>query len=147
MAVKYICPKCGRRFVDWGAEKLDFKCPTEECEGETLVLPGSGDDEHDERPVLKRSKKRKAIVPPVVSDMDIAEMDGTFIESDDVDVDDEEEEEADVEEEEEVVVAPTNDEVDDDVLIDDDDAVDDEDDDTFTEALDIGGEEIALEED
>lgn len=27
MPVKYECPKCGRRFTEWGAEKVGFKCP------------------------------------------------------------------------------------------------------------------------
>jgi hypothetical protein len=34
MTVKYRCPKCERKFVDWGAEKLGFKCP--ECDDTEL---------------------------------------------------------------------------------------------------------------
>ena len=30
MAVKYECPECGRRFLEWGAEKFGFKCPVDE---------------------------------------------------------------------------------------------------------------------
>ena len=36
MAVKYHCRKCGKRFIDWGAEKLGFKCP--DCENEQVVF-------------------------------------------------------------------------------------------------------------
>ena len=59
VAVKYICPKCGRRFVDWGAEKLQYKCPSEACKEEPLVLLGSDEEAQEDRPPLKRSRKRK----------------------------------------------------------------------------------------
>lgn len=39
MTVKYHCPKCERRFVDWGAKKLEFMCP--DCEKELVMLGGS----------------------------------------------------------------------------------------------------------
>ena len=143
MAVKYICPVCGRRFVDWGAEKLGFKCPGEECKGATLILPGSGDEDQEDKPSLKRSRKRKVVAPPV---MDIADMDSTFIESDD-DVDEEDDEEVELEEDDVVVAKPIDDDTDDDVLLEDDDAVDEDGDDTFVDALDIGGDDIAIDED
>ena len=34
MATKYICLNCSRRFIDWGAKKLNFKCP--DCEESPL---------------------------------------------------------------------------------------------------------------
>lgn len=39
MSVKYHCPKCQRRFVDWGAQKLEFTCP--DCEVELVQLGGT----------------------------------------------------------------------------------------------------------
>lgn len=30
MPVKYQCAKCGRRFADWGAERLGFRCPQDD---------------------------------------------------------------------------------------------------------------------
>ncbi len=58
MPVKYFCPKCERRFVDWGAEKLGYLCPS--CEGEKLRLVGSKDDESAAAPSLKRKTAKKA---------------------------------------------------------------------------------------
>lgn len=55
MAIKYQCPKCGRRFVDWGAEKLGFMCPDDE--GVELVRVGAGDDAS---PSPRRSSAKKA---------------------------------------------------------------------------------------
>lgn len=62
MAVKYHCRKCGKRFIDWGAEKLDFKCP--ECEEEELVRVGSAEDKAVKRPSLKRKVRRAPPPPP-----------------------------------------------------------------------------------
>ena len=59
MPLKYYCPKCDKRYIDWGAEKLDFKCP--DCEGETLYRVGTHPDGVDGAPSLsKRPAKRKA---------------------------------------------------------------------------------------
>lgn len=64
MAVKYFCAKCEKRYIDWGAEKLGFKCP--ECEGEELKLVG-----HEvtatakKKPSLKRKRKAKEKVKVV----------------------------------------------------------------------------------
>ena len=41
MAIKYYCPKCRRRFVEWGAKKSKFKCTNDECAGEELKLMDS----------------------------------------------------------------------------------------------------------
>lgn len=40
MTVKYECPKCNKRFVEWGAKKLEFKCPvcTPKKGGEAVEL-------------------------------------------------------------------------------------------------------------
>lgn len=58
MAVKYHCKKCGKRYIDWGAEKLGFKCP--ECDGEELVRVGAGEDRVVKRPSLKRRARKAA---------------------------------------------------------------------------------------
>ncbi|NLV46864.1 MAG: hypothetical protein GXY07_20480 [Candidatus Hydrogenedentes bacterium] len=42
MVKKYHCPNCGRKFIEEGARKLNFKCPTEGCNHATLILPGIG---------------------------------------------------------------------------------------------------------
>ena len=56
MVLKYECPKCERRFVDWGAEKLDFKCP--DCI-EKLECLGMGQDSQKRKPKLKRKSAKK----------------------------------------------------------------------------------------
>lgn len=64
MAVKYACSKCEKRYIDWGAEKLGFKCP--DCDGEELKLVG-----HEitatakKKPSLKRKRKVKERVKVV----------------------------------------------------------------------------------
>lgn len=52
MPVKFECPKCEKRFVEWGAQKLNFQCPT--CAGEPLVRVGTADDRPVKRPSLRR---------------------------------------------------------------------------------------------
>ncbi len=144
MTVKYYCPKCGRRFVDWGAEKLGFKCPSETCEGEPLVLPGAESPEAiSAMQKIKRSKKRKAILPAVTSDIDVSELEDDFV--GDVELDEEEGEE--IEESVDEIEAP--------IIVDDEDTavvdviVEDEeegDDDTvFDEALTLE-DDVDLEE-
>lgn len=93
MPVKYHCPKCGRRFVDWGAEKLGFKCP--DCEGEELVRAGVSEDRPAKRASLKRGARKVVPVEPIVDESE-------FLEESEGVVDVEVEEE--VEEEEEVFV-------------------------------------------
>jgi len=63
MAVKYHCRKCGKRFVDWGAEELGYKCP--DCDGEELIRVGSPDDKVVKRPSLKRKVRRPVVPLPV----------------------------------------------------------------------------------
>lgn len=52
MTVKYHCPKCQRRFVDWGAQKLEFHCP--DCK-EDLVLVGGTTGKTKSKPSLRRN--------------------------------------------------------------------------------------------
>ena len=62
MPLKYYCPKCSKRFVDWGAEKLDFKCP--DCDGETLFRVGTQPENEEVKPSLSKSAaKRKRSTP------------------------------------------------------------------------------------
>lgn len=58
MPLKYHCPKCGKRFVEWGAEKLGFKCP--DCDDQELVRVGISDDKPSRRSTLKRSTRKAA---------------------------------------------------------------------------------------
>lgn len=61
MAVKYHCPKCNKKYMEWGAEKLAFKCP--ECSDEKLVLVGlapGGPKKKKPAAKKKRAKKKKA---------------------------------------------------------------------------------------
>jgi len=63
MAVKYHCRKCGKRFIDWGAQKLGYKCP--DCGDEELVRLGAGDEKAARKPSLKRKPRR--VVPAAQS--------------------------------------------------------------------------------
>lgn len=111
MPVKYSCPKCGRRFAEWGAEKFGFKCPGDEwCPADRpdvieLVRVGMQEDAKPaKKPTLKRPMKRAA----AVSSMDDDELlvpDIEDIESES-DVEDDVEE---IEEEDEEVVAVSDD--------------------------------------
>ena len=68
MSVKYICQKCSKRFVDWGAEKLGYRCP--DCEDAELVRAS----EHEAakprkaKPTLKRKPRKKAAATPKKED-------------------------------------------------------------------------------
>ena len=72
MAVKYECPKCGRKFTEWGAEKLKFHCPMDEwCPKDAskeiqFVKAGSGDSDGSRAPSLKRRAKKVVVAPPRV---------------------------------------------------------------------------------
>jgi DNA-directed RNA polymerase subunit RPC12/RpoP len=63
MPVKYHCARCGRRFVDWGAEKLGFKCP--DCEDEELVRMGASEDRPAKKASLKRGARKAVPAAPV----------------------------------------------------------------------------------
>lgn len=56
MPIKFHCPKCGTRYVEWGAEKLGFVCP--HCEGQKLVRLGSVTSPIEAPPTLKRRVKK-----------------------------------------------------------------------------------------
>ena len=64
MSVKYHCPKCEKRFVDWGAKKLDFKCP--DCDEEQLVVVGFDPArvQRKKKPSLKRKPKTVVKLTP-----------------------------------------------------------------------------------
>ncbi|MBN2311876.1 MAG: hypothetical protein JXR94_23050 [Candidatus Hydrogenedentes bacterium] len=109
MPVKYECPKCGRRFTEWGAEKVGFKCPGGEWSNHgadeeiELTRVGGGDERPAKRPTLKRHVTRvKAVeVEPGFEKDEVADLDaeGGLEEEDDEFVadtaDDEVSEEAD----------------------------------------------------
>lgn len=120
MPIKYECPKCGRRFADWGAEKLGFKCPMDDnCPGDQqspdtaeeveLVRLGSQDEQlTPRRATTKRTQRRSMDVKPLenqgpeLEEEPVAvddEFEAEDIETDDIDSDD------DTEDTEEVFVA------------------------------------------
>jgi predicted nucleic acid-binding Zn-ribbon protein len=74
MVVKYQCPACSKRFVEWGAQKIDFKCP--DCEEEKLVLMGPSESAATakKKPSLRKRKtaarKPKPVQAPPVDDTD-----------------------------------------------------------------------------
>ncbi len=61
MPLKYYCPKCEKRFIDWGAEKLGFKCPT--CTGETLFRVGTHPEGEDGAPSLSKGAAKRKLKP------------------------------------------------------------------------------------
>lgn len=146
MPVKYECPKCGRRFTEWGAEKVGFKCPSDEwCSKEhpedvELVRVGSSEEgAARSRPVLKRTPRK--LVATARAKSEISEDEALVPDIEEIESDNESDDEAEVEEEEEAdvvvgaavaPVAETEDsEVEEaDIEIDDDDDSDDDDIDT-----------------
>ena len=66
MPVKYECSKCGRRFTEWGAEKVGFKCPKDQWspadhpDDLELVRVGTSDEGFSRRPTLKRAPRKLA---------------------------------------------------------------------------------------
>jgi len=105
MAVKYHCRKCGKRFVDWGAEKLEYKCP--DCDDEELVRIGSAEDKPVKRPSLKRKVPRPPKPAPAEEeDFGIEENEP----AEDEDIYEDEEEELEEEEEEAEVAAESEEE-------------------------------------
>lgn len=91
MAVKYECPKCNRRFTEWGAEKFGFKCPSDEwCPADhpkdiDLVRVGAAETKSSKRPSLKRTPRRTSMPVPVPLDIEEEEemMTESFEPSDD----------------------------------------------------------------
>ncbi len=104
MPVKYECPKCGRRFTEWGAEKVGFKCPKDQwCTKEhpedvELVRVGSSDEGFSRRPTLKRTPRK--IAQPKVHVVELDEDEALVPDIEEIEADDEFEEE----EEDEVIV-------------------------------------------
>jgi hypothetical protein len=88
MAVKFHCRKCGKRFIDWGAEKLGFKCP--DCENEELVRVGAADDKVVRKPSLKR-RARRAVPTLHAAEDDVLVPDIEEIDAEEVEVEVEEE--------------------------------------------------------
>jgi hypothetical protein len=151
MPGKYVCPKCGRRFTEWGAEKFGFKCPTDEWspkdhpEGVELVKVGLSEDKPTRRPTLKRGRKVAVAAPSTYTDEE-----GIVPDIEDLEValgpsgeGDEEFEEAEVEEEEAFVEAGAPDEIEAVVVSDEAVAVDVE---IESDEIDLGeGGEDAIE--
>lgn len=71
MPLKYYCPKCDKRFVDWGAEKLGFKCP--DCTDETLYRVGTQPDGDGDAPSLSKSAAKRKVKPRVKVSVDDSE--------------------------------------------------------------------------
>mgnify|MGYP000887331583 CR=1 FL=1 len=141
MVVKYFCPKCERRFVDWGAEKLGFKCPS--CPNEELLRVGANEPQSLAAPRLTRRpiKPAKHLIDDEMSLTDAGTFDedlGEEIPIEEISDFDVESEEPEEEEEEiklgepKVVVA--------DVIEDEEVAVGDEEED---EEVDIEDEDIS----
>lgn len=135
MPIKYECPKCGRRFTEWGAEKAGFKCPKDQwCikdhpDDVELVRVGSSEEGPSRRPTLKRTPRKIAQPKQPVMDLDEDEAlvpDMEELEADD-EFDDEEEEEIAIGGDHEETAAETDE--DSEVTALDDEAESDEDDD------------------
>lgn len=71
MPVKYQCPKCERRYVEWGAQKFNFKCP--HCVSEELMRLGAI-EQSSSRSSLKRRPRKVAAQPVPAEEVDISEM-------------------------------------------------------------------------
>jgi predicted nucleic acid-binding Zn-ribbon protein len=109
MAVKYHCRKCGKRFLDWGAEKLGYKCP--DCEGEDLIRVGSPDDKAVKRPALKRKPRPRVVAVPLEEEeLTIDELDAEPLEEEVIYAEEEVEEEAEFLEPEAEAVVEADDE-------------------------------------
>ena len=147
MPIKYYCPKCHRRFLEWGAEKLAFACPNPDCEAEQLVLMESTTLEAPEKPKLKKVKRKKT--PPVIPmgddfDVDEAMVDMPLEDEDFEDVEVEEEElEAEEAEEVEEVMEETTDEFEEEVAVEEDIEPDEADDEIVDD--DLGSGELPLD--
>ncbi len=148
MAIKYFCPKCHKRFVEWGAQKNGFKCPNPDCEKEELKLMDSAVlIEAVEKLKLKRVKRKKTPPVPIGEDFDVDEgMVVMPLEDEDFEDVESEEEEAEIEEVEEV--EEVIDGVDEFAVVEDIVGVEDVDvDDAISEDIEeFDGDEMPLEE-
>lgn len=117
MGVKYECPKCGRRFAEWGAERLGFKCPHDEhCPADApddleLVRAGSQDEKTPKKPPLRRAMTQKAMERTAkAEEEEFTELsEGSAGGDDEFDGDDEEEEGAEEETDDEAPLPPSTD--------------------------------------
>ena len=134
MAIKYTCPKCNRRFTQWGAEKFGFKCPNDQWRPKDhpddveLVRLGPSDDRPSRRPTLKKGARKLAVAMPSgfgeetpISDVADLETAAEFQDTPDDDTDSDDDETTD----DEVVVEGADEVVADDVATADTDLVDD----------------------
>lgn len=100
MPTKYECPECGRRFTEWGAEKLGFKCPqddwasTDHPDDVELVPVGGTEETSPKKPSLKRRTKRIAPVEakPLMDEDEALASDGSDLEEEEEETDEGEEE-------------------------------------------------------
>ncbi|MGC8737768.1 MAG: hypothetical protein ACP5UA_03865 [Candidatus Hydrogenedens sp.] len=53
--IKYICPQCGKKFVEWGAQKFDFKCPN--CRDVQLQRIGISSEQITSTPKIRRKPR------------------------------------------------------------------------------------------
>lgn len=53
--IKYFCPKCGKKFVEWGAQKFNFMCPT--CHDVQLERIGISGDQIVSTPKARRKPR------------------------------------------------------------------------------------------
>ncbi len=53
--IKYICPQCGKKFVEWGAQKFNFKCPN--CHDVQLERIGISSDQITSAPKIRRKPR------------------------------------------------------------------------------------------
>ncbi|HOV33355.1 MAG TPA: hypothetical protein PLX23_08335 [Candidatus Hydrogenedens sp.] len=53
--IKYFCPKCGKKFVEWGAKKFNFKCPN--CHDVQLERIGISGDQIISTPKIRRKPR------------------------------------------------------------------------------------------
>jgi hypothetical protein len=93
VAVKYVCMKCGRKFLDWGAEKLGMECPSDGCDNNPLILYGTEEAEILEGAGKGRAAKRRQVIVPR-ADVDYTDdLDEEFSDDDEADVEEDEDEE------------------------------------------------------
>ncbi len=72
MAVKYQCAKCEKRFIEWGAEKLEFMCP--DCNEKLELMGGTAvKPKAKAKRTLKRKAKPKKVKAPALSPSDYNE--------------------------------------------------------------------------
>lgn len=155
MPVKYECPKCGRRFAEWGAEKLGFKCPQDDrCPasaiGEDIALVRLGVSQEtaqqEAASLRRRAKPAPVKIAPTEDDeatgLEEAGGDGADLDDDDddeLDEGDEDETEADGEVETETTAGGDGD-----GDGDDDSVGDGDDDDADIEVEDEAEEELEI---